>query len=116
MQRRRLKTYLDTVGVIVSSRSVDTFYIGFTSQSSHTYMGWYRKHGYEHAVILADALTERDAKQLERHLHDACRDADKRSVLWRKAHKNLKDMRYFLGAKSNRPNDKVHSIYLTWWT
>ena len=114
MQHKRCHAYLDTVKAITASKNVYEFYIGFTSQPVARYCSWYMVRGYKHVVILADWLTEKDGKQLEKYLQDQCRDADKRSSLWRKAHQNIKNMRYFLGATSNRPAEKIHSVYLVW--
>lgn len=115
MQKKRLKLHLETMRAIAASEFVRGFYIGMTSRDPFRYWAWYRRKKYDHAVILADWLTERDAKFLEKHLQYECYKADKRTPLWRKAHKNHKKGRYHLGAKSRRPKQKIHSVYVAWW-
>jgi len=100
---------------IAASNSVRTFYIGVTSRDPFRYWAWYRRNGYEHAVILADWLTETDAKGLEKYLQECCYKADKRTPLWQKAHENLKKGRYYVGAKSPTPKKKIHAVYMAWW-
>jgi hypothetical protein len=99
---------------ISASNSVRGFYIGFTSREPYRYWAWYRRNGYDHAVILADRLTEIDAKHLERHLQERCSKADKRTLLWQKAKLHQRG-RYISGAKSPRPKEKIHAVYMAWW-
>jgi hypothetical protein len=116
LQKKRLQLYRNTVWAIAASKYVHTFYIGFTSRSAFQCFGWYRKKGCEHMVLLADRLTEKDAKGLEEYLQCECRKADKRIALRRKAHKkNILNSRYYLGAMSRTPKEKVHSVYMVWW-
>jgi hypothetical protein len=113
MQKKRLKLHLETVRAIAASKSVRTFYIGMTSRDPFRYWAWYRRNEYPHAVILADWLTEEEAKFLEEHLQQCCYKADRRTPLWKKApgHQNG---RYIRGAKSPKPNQRIHSVYISW--
>jgi hypothetical protein len=115
MHTKRLKAQLETLKAVVASNSVKTFYVGVTSRDPYKYWAWYWKNGYKHAVILADWLTEKDAKYLEEFLQRRVYEADKRTPLWRKAHGNHKNGRYYLGAKSSKPSEKVHAVYVAWW-
>ena len=115
MNKKRLEAHLETMCAIAASKSVQTFYIGVTSRDPFRYWAWYRRKGYEHAVILADWLTENDAKCLEEYLQRRCYEADKRTPLWRKAHKNHQKGRHYPGAKSSKPKEKIHSTYMAWW-
>ena len=114
MQQKRLKAHLETTRAIAASNSVLQFYIGVTSRDPYRYWAWYRRNGWDHAVILADWLTENDAHHLEEDLQNCCRKADKRTPLWRKLDPNLKRGRYYFGAKSPRPKEKIHSVYVAW--
>ena len=115
MQKKRLEIHLKTMRAIAASNCVEKFYVGFTSRDPFRYFGWYRRNGYDHVVILADRLTEKEAKDLEKYLQDRCRKADKRTPLWQKAHKNLQKGQYVLGAKSPTPKRKIHVVYMAWW-
>lgn len=114
MQKKRLEAHLKTMRAIAASKSVRKFYIGFTSRDPYLYCAWYRRNGYDHTVILADWLTEKDAKLLEKYLQECCYQADKRTPLWLKAHENIQKGRYYLGARSPRPKEKIHAVYIAW--
>ena len=114
MLKRRLEAHVETIRAIAASKSVRTFYIGVTSRDPFRYWAWYRRNEYPHAVIIADWLTEKEAKFLEENLQEHCYNADKRTPLWRKAHENLRKGRYYLGAKSPTPKKKIHSVYIAW--
>jgi hypothetical protein len=115
MQKKRLEAHLETMRAIAASKSVRQFYIGFTSRDPFRYWAWYRRNGWDHAVIFADWLTEMEAKVLEKYLQERCYKADKRTPLWQKADAALQKGRYYLGAKSPSPKKKIHAVYMAWW-
>jgi hypothetical protein len=114
MQKKQIEATLETMRAIVASKSVQTFYVGVTSRDFYRYCAWYRKNGFDHAVILADRLTEGDAKRLEEILQGRCYKADKRTSLWQKAHEHHRRGRYYKGAKSPSPKKKIHVVYVAW--
>lgn len=108
--------YLDTVRSIIRSPDVREFIIGYTSRSSARRLAEYRNdQGYQHLVVLADRLGQKDAHALERLLQDAVRQ-DKRSQMYQKYHPVKRDGRYYRSAGKNTadPAAKVHSVYIAW--
>src|SRR5690242_6833012 len=108
MQKKRLETHLRTMRAIAASKSVRGFDIGFTSRDPYRYWAWYRRNGYDHAVIIADWLTEDAAKLLEKHLIECCQKAEKHTLLWQKSGNHLPKGQYRQGAKSSKPKKKIH--------
>lgn len=112
----RADAYLDTVRSIIRSPDVREFIIGYTSRSSARRLAEYRnEQGYQHLVVLADRLGQKDAHALERLLQDAVRQ-DKRSQMYQKYHPVKRDGRYYRSAGKNTadPVAKVHSVYIAW--
>ena len=118
MRELRLKRHLRTVEAIAASPSVRMFYIGVTSRDPFRYCSTFynERYGFNHWVILADWLTEMDAKALEEYLQGACRNADQRRTIWRKAHPKIQRGPYLSGGRSPKPNVNIHSVYMAWGT
>jgi hypothetical protein len=105
MHAKRLNVQLETMKAIVASNSVKTFYVGVTSRDPYKYWAWYWKNGYKHAVILADWLTERDAKYLEEFLQKCVYDADKRTSM-AKGTRESQERSVLFGSKEPKTDGK----------
>lgn len=114
MNSDKMDFYFDTVDAIAASPLVTQFVIGYTSLSRTQRFSGYKTREFEHMVLLADRLSEKDAKELERYLQRKCRVA-KRFVTWRKYHKRFRTLDYRPGTKSDDPDKKKHSVYMVWW-
>jgi hypothetical protein len=106
--------YLNTVQAIAASPRVDQFLIGFTSRAGVHRFAEYRPYEYEHLVILADKLNDKEAKGLEEFLQTKCK-SDSKTAAGRKYHKRRKKLPYTKGGSSRTPNKPIHSVYMVWW-
>ena len=85
LRAKQVDSYYRTVRTIASSWYVQTFHIGHTYRAGIARFTDYKRFEFDHLVILADKLTQDDARGLEEELQKKCRE-DKREVTWRKYH------------------------------
>jgi hypothetical protein len=114
LRLKRIEGYLDTVWAIAASKYVEQFLIGYTYRAAIHRFAEYKSQAYDHLVILADRLTESDAKALEKILQSRVRD-DKRRAYFQRYNKRRRGKRYYPGRKSPKPYKKIHSVYMAWW-
>ena len=117
LQERMIDRYLDTVWCIASSRYVQHFVIGYTSQSGKERFNGYLQRGYDNLVVLADRLTKRQALQLEEQLQSACKAGGAYGEPYRrKYHPDHRNLHYIgsAGQGSPDPTAQIHSVYMAW--
>jgi hypothetical protein len=114
IRQKRLQGYVNTVWAIAASRYVEQFIIGYTYRPSVQRFAEYKVNEYEHIVVLADRLTQEEAKIVERHIQNACK-SNKRNASWKKYHDYYRKLPYYPGANSPTPNKNIHSVYMVWW-
>jgi hypothetical protein len=110
----QIERYEYTIWAIANSEYVKRFLIGYTSRAGIYRYNEYKRLGYEHLVILADRLTEIDAKNLEQKLQDKCWN-DHRRALYQKYNRKRRDKPYRPGTPSRSPHKKLHTVYMAWW-
>jgi hypothetical protein len=114
---KQLEAYRETVWAIAASKYVEEYLIGFTGRPRTARFGEYRAHGYNHAVILEDRMTRKDALDLEAYLQKAvC--VDQRQASYRKYNKKRRckpARRNFGGRSTTDPTAEIHSVYMAWW-
>jgi hypothetical protein len=125
ISKSRIEKCLETVKAICASPAVAEYLIGRTGQSAQDKGDFYRNlrkngraDGFDHLVVLADKLTNADAKTLEDRLQAWCGlgkecppDLDRREVNCRKYHHGKRG-RYPSNGNSRRDE---HAIYMVWW-
>ena len=114
LHSKRVDRYFNTIWAIAASKYVKKFHIGYTSRAGFGRFTDYKRFGFDHLVILADKLTEKEAKTLEDDLQQRCR-RDKRELPWRKYHDKRRKLSYRPGFASPTPLKKSHSVYMVWW-
>lgn len=107
-----------TVETIARSPLVKEYMIGYTSRQGLKRRSEYiRQHGYEHLVILADRLTQSDALELERALHDYLKEPEVRTTSsWKKYEKSRREGIHYesAGPRLQRADAPSHSVYMAW--
>ncbi len=116
-QERVVERYINTIWSIASSRYVQHFVIGYTSDSASRRFAQYQKNGYHYIVILEDKLSQRRAHDLEERLQNACKlQAKSGGPHCRKYHPDHRELRYFKSAGQGSPDPcaPIHSVYMAW--
>ncbi len=67
-------------------------------------------------MILADKMNSDEALNLESDLDQALKEADKRSIIWKKwnGEKRSASYRRSAGGGSKNPEEPIHSVYIAW--
>lgn len=112
----RIRRCFDTVWAICTAPTLDQYVIGRTKNVKQR-EAKYRFQKYEHFVVLADQLTDNDAKTLEARLQDRIgvrsqrpSPAICREITYKKYHKDKVNKGHHPSTESGK-----HSIYMTWW-
>lgn len=112
-----LNYYYNTVWCIVASPFVAEYMVGYTRRPAKMRLSEYWKiHGYEHLVVLANGLSLEDAAKMERQLQLWIWDSPKRGVVYRKYNAQRRGGRHFpsVGPTSNIVESSGHTVYLAW--
>jgi hypothetical protein len=116
ISKKRIRRSFNTVWAICTAPTLDQYVVGRTNNVKQREAS-YRGQGYEHLVVLADQLTDKDAKTLEARLQGRIgvgkhrpSAAIRREVTYKKYHKNKVNDIHHPSTGSGK-----HSIYMTWW-
>ncbi|MDI7775314.1 hypothetical protein [Asticcacaulis sp. EMRT-3] len=117
--KNRAQICLNTIESIISSKSVDQYLIGWTSLPCGTKADQYRRHGFEHLVVLSDKLNHKTALDLEEYLQRSTMLLnDPENILCNKYHaeKKARGRTYRSdGGTLKDKLDKQFSVYIVWW-
>jgi hypothetical protein len=113
--RRVHQLCIEAITSICFSPVVESYNIGFTSQSAIKRGDQYRGVGYHSLVVLADKMTREEALRLEQDLCEAVQAFDTNSPLYKKFREGSSYRRSYGGAPSDIAERPIHSVYMAWW-
>ncbi|MER9221847.1 hypothetical protein NKI48_23450 [Mesorhizobium sp. M0644] len=118
IQEAMLEHYYNTVWCVVASPFVTEYMVGYTRRPAKMRLSEYWKiHGYQYLIVLANGLTLADAAKLERYLQENIWASAKTGALYRKYNEDRRDGRHFpsAGPTSTILEADRHTVYMAWW-
>ncbi|MDX2385125.1 hypothetical protein GOD60_14130 [Sinorhizobium medicae] len=113
MKQNFLDRLGNTVDAICASPRVTGYLIGYSSKGSARFTA-YRPHGFQHFVILADGLSQKDALDLEEHLHMRI-EADQAALSYQKYREKSRGRHHRSSGGITSEDGMNHSVYMAWW-
>lgn len=113
----RVDRCLDTIEAICESKRLVWCLIGFTQLSAAVKGDSYRRHGFDHLVVLADKMDRAAALNLERRIQEAI-FGDLTGLLFDKYHPKKRKKGIHLPSWGGSPRDASIpgcSVYMVWW-
>lgn len=113
MKKEFLDRLSSTVDAICASPRVTGYLIGYSSKGSKRFAA-YRSHGFHHFVLLADGLSQKDALDLEEHLHMRI-EADTAAHSYQKYREESRGRHHRSSGGVVSDEGNTHSVYMAWW-
>jgi len=110
----RAELCLSAMKSIVRSPDVQCFKVGYTCRAGVVRGDEYRAVGFKHLVILADRLNPLEGVDLEDELVRAWKNADARSVLFKKNDRDQRDKAH-KRSRGGSGSKRTAAVYLAWW-